>query len=348
MKPTFHAKLVNDVFGDPGLLLEFFFEKRALLFDLGDIAALPNATLLKVTHVFVSHTHIDHFIGFDRLLRIVFGRGKTLTLYGPCNFIANVEGKLQGFTWNLVDRYSQAITIEVVEVHEDHLLRARFRAVDKFKKSDERKEPFSSGGALLEEPGFTVCTAILEHRVPCLGFTLNEKFHVNINKDRLQAQGFSAGPWLNELKQSIHQDLPGDGLIGVPVKLDGEKSVRQIPLGKLKEDLALISRGQKISYVVDTVFNDTNNKRIIELVRGADVFFCESPFIAEEVERAQDRCHLTSRQAGTLARQAGVKQLTTFHFSPKHTFRKKQLYQEAQAAFRGEAEGDGKVTGGTG
>ena len=49
---------------------------------------------------------MDHFIGFDApLLRVALGRGKTLRLYGPPGLIANVEGKLHGYTWNLVDGY---------------------------------------------------------------------------------------------------------------------------------------------------------------------------------------------------------------------------------------------------
>ena len=90
MKSTLCTSLVNDPFGDPGMLVQFLFQKRSLLFDLGDISPLSNAELLKVSHVFVSHTHIDHFIGFDRLLRTFFGREKTLTFYGPKNFIKNV------------------------------------------------------------------------------------------------------------------------------------------------------------------------------------------------------------------------------------------------------------------
>jgi len=333
MKPIFHPRLVNDVFGDPGLLVEFFDERRALLFDLGDISAIPNGTLLKVSDVFVSHTHIDHFIGFDHLLRIVFGRGKTLRLYGPRNFIANVEGKLAGFTWNLVDRYSQSITLEVTEVHEDHLRRARFRAVDQFKRSDERREPFA-GGLLLEEPSFSVHTAVLEHRVPCLGFALKEMFHVNISKERLDAAHLPAGAWLNELKQAILESKPDDFLVRVPCPEKGRSEFKELPLGPLKEDLTLQSPGQKIAYVVDTVYNADNKSRIVDLVRGADLFYCESPFIAEEEKRGQDRFHLTSRQAGLLAGEAGVGQLRTFHYSPKHMGRKVQLREEAQSAFQ--------------
>lgn len=331
MKPIIHPRLTNDVFDDPGLLVQFLYEKRALLFDLGDISAIPNGTLLKVTDVFVSHTHIDHFIGFDHLLRIVFGRGKTIRLYGPENFIANVEGKLAGFTWNLVDKYNESISLEVVEVHEDHLRRARFRAIDKFKRSGESQEPFVNG-LLLEEPSFSVHTAILEHRVPCLGFSLNEMFHVNVRKDRLTASQFSSGPWLNELKQCIFEGRPDDFIIRVSV--NGGKEIKEMALGPLKEDLIFISPGQKIAYVTDTVYNEENKTRIVDLISEADVFFCESPFLAEEEERGAERRHLTSRQAGLLAGSAGVKQLRTFHFSPKHRGRESQLRQEAQDAFR--------------
>ena len=88
---------------------------------------------------------------------------------------------------------------------------------------------------------------------------------------------------------------------------NGQPELKEFNLQELKDELVIISPGQKIGYVVDTVFNPENNKRIVELVRGADRFFCESPFLAEEEERGRDRYHLTSRQAGTLARMAGVK-----------------------------------------
>ncbi|MEC7641583.1 MAG: ribonuclease Z [Nitrospinota bacterium] len=332
MKPTFHPKLVNDPFGDPGLLVQFLFESRVLLFDLGDLSSIPNKTLLNVTYVFVSHTHIDHFIGFDKLLRICFGRNKTISLYGPENFINNVEGKLAGFTWNLVDRYHESITLQVTEVRKDGLRRATFRAIDKFSRADERQEPFS-GSLLLEEPFFCVHAAILEHRVPCLGFTLNEKYHVNIRKDRLQAQNFRLGPWLNELKDMIYREQADDELIVVPIGSNG--TVKEYTLGELKEDLVIISPGQKIGYITDTVFNEENNRRIVGLVQGADRLFCESPFLAEEEERGRERCHLTTRQAGTLAKMAAVKELTVFHFSAKHLHRREQMYREAHEAFLG-------------
>ncbi len=337
MKSTLRASLVNDPFGDPGLIVDFLFQKRSLLFDLGDISSLSNAELLKVSQVFVSHTHIDHFIGFDRLLRTVFGREKTLTFFGPENFIKNVEGKLAGFTWNLVDRYEESLTIDVVEVRKDKLVKATFRAIDKFRLSDNKEVEFDDG-VIFDDPSITVRVAILEHRVPCLGFSLEEKLHVNINKDQLEAMQVVEGPWLNDLKQSVLENKPDTFSINVPVKRDGKPEIEKISLCQLKEDLVDISPGQKIGYVVDTVYNEPNSKRIINLVKSADIFFCESPFLADEEVRGQERFHLTSHQAGTLAREACAKQLCVFHFSRKHMPHRERFYKEAENAFQGNME----------
>ena len=328
---------MNNPFGDPGMLVEFIYESRILLFDLGNIGPLTGGVLLKVSDVFVSHTHIDHFIGFDHLLRACFGRSKTIRMYGPENFIKNVEGKLAGFTWNLVDRYDDSLTLEVREVSKGKIKKAIFHAINRFERKDEVEEPFV-GGVLLDEPNFTVCADILEHRVPCLGFSLCEKDHINVRKDRLDVLGFKAGAWLNQLKEMIYQGQSDETPIAVPVSLKDRLETKEFLLGELKDAVVIISPGQKISYVTDTVFNSENSGRIIKLVQNADRFYCESPFLAEEEERGRERCHLTTKQAGTLARMAKVKRLTVFHFSSRHAYRKEQMIQEALSAFHGKDE----------
>ncbi|MFA9562510.1 MAG: ribonuclease Z, partial [Nitrospirota bacterium] len=92
MTPSFSPHLVNDLFGDPGLYVEIRWSRRALLFDLGDNTPLSPTSLLRVQDIFLSHTHMDHFIGFDRLLRVALGRGKRIRFYGPPGLIANIHG----------------------------------------------------------------------------------------------------------------------------------------------------------------------------------------------------------------------------------------------------------------
>lgn len=83
-----------------------------------------------------------------------------------------------------------------------------------------------------------------------------------------------------------------------------------VPLGRLREQLLSVTPGQKIGYVVDTVYHAENARRIVDLVRGADVLFIEAPFLQDDVDLAARKFHLTARQAGLMAREAEVKRLS--------------------------------------
>jgi len=328
MKPTFQPRLVNGPWGDPALYIRIRWARRALLFDLGDLAPLSPGELLKVTEVFVSHTHLDHFVGFDHLLRTLLGRDRALPLFGPPGLIANVEGKLQGYTWNLVEGYP--LRLEVFEVHGERLQGACFACRDGFRRQDLPSRPLS--GELWREPGFTVKAVQLDHQIPCLAFAIEEPFHINIDKERLMQLQLPVGPWLNELKARIRAEAPDDTPIAVPWP---KREQQVFPLRELKAAIVTITTGQKIAYVTDARYSPENAVRIVALAKGADLFYCEAAYLDRDRSLAEERYHLTARQAGLLAKEAQVRRLALFHFSPRYQGGAEAFYREAREAFGG-------------
>lgn len=338
MNPSFSSILVNDVFGDPGLFVEVRWAKRALLFDLGHNDALGPRRLLRASDIFISHTHMDHFIGFDALLRVALGRGKTLRLYGPPGLIANVEGKLHGYTWNLVDGYPLTITVQ--EFHTDGIKTATFQATDGFRRHDDPTATPGDGAAdrsftVLRDPMFIVQATALNHRISSFAYALQEQFHVNFNKERLHEAGLPVGYWLKEVKQYLWQGKPDDFRFIATLYHEHHKDQREFVLGEIRERFVTITRGQKIAYVVDARYDEDNERKIVELARGADIFYCEAPYLDRDADKARDRYHLTARQAGLMAKQAGVRELVVFHFSPRYTGLGHEIEAEAREAFRG-------------
>lgn len=325
MKPLIHSYLINGPFGDPGLYIEIMWEKRAILFDLGENSSLEPSKLLKVSDVFISHTHMDHFAGFDHLLRLLLKRDKGLRMFGPPGIIDNVEGKLKGFTWNLVDGYT--FIMHVIEVYPDKVKKAEFRANEGFKRCDSGSLPFS--GTLLEEDMFTISSCQLDHKIPSLGFSMKERFHINISKDKLDEMGLPVGPWLREFKEALWQGKSEDENFSI---LMDNRPVT-FPLGDLKNKVATITEGQKISYIVDSKYTAENVDKIVSLAEDSDVMYCESAYLHEDVDLASERFHLTAKQTGSLARAAKAKRLVILHFSPRYKDNPSLLHKEALQEF---------------
>ena len=311
-------------------------ESRAIQFDLGRIDRLPASEIQRIRQVFVTHTHMDHFYGFDRLLRVFLSRDARLEVFGPPGILGNVSGKLAGYTWNLTESYP--LVIDVHEVGLEKTRSARLAAKTGFHPEEHGTTEFS--GRLVAETGFDVATTHLDHRIASMAFALREHDHLNIRTSELERRGWIAGRWLNDLKAAIRRGEPDTFELQASLERGSQGQTERAVLGELRDSLVVRTAGQKIAYVVDSIFSRANIERICQLVSGADVLFCESLFLDADRDEARKRYHLTARQAGTLARLAGVRQLRSFHFSPRYEGRAEELYAEAQAAFRGELEPD--------
>jgi ribonuclease Z len=133
----------------------------------------------------------------------------------------------------------------------------------------------------------------LDHRIPAVGYRLEEPDGVRFVPDLLERLGVR-GPDVGR--------LAAEGRIAV----DG----RHVSLG----DVTVPRRGQAVALVMDT--------RVctgaVELARDADMLVCESTYLDVDADLAHTYGHLTARQAGEIAAEAGVRLLVLTHFSRRY------------------------------
>ena len=305
MRPLFEPRLVNGAFGDPGLYVDFLDERRAVLFDLGDVSALPPRKLIRLTHAFVSHAHMDHFAGFDHLLRVVLGRKERLALIGGPGFVSRVEHKLRAYEWNVVHRYEPPLVIDVRELRPDGPgSRACFSSRHGFAR-EEAGDWRPDGDVLHEEATFRVRGCFVDHELPCLAFVLEEKARMRVARDR-----------------------------------QGEHDITR-SVDELRPAILDVVRGQRIGYVTDLRHTEDNIRALAALLDGVDLLFIESVFLEEDAGHAARKNHLTARQAGGIARRLCARAVVPFHFSPRYEGRSAALVAELQSAWTGNASPGG-------
>lgn len=320
---TAKARLVNGVFGDPLLHIRMRHQKRSLLFDLGDAFRLPARIVHQVSDVFISHGHFDHIGGFLWFLRSCIGSPRPRRIYGPPGTADHLAGMIAGIRWDRVG--DRGPVFEVSEVFSDRLERHRLRAGEPAR--ERLGETEIENGVLLDEPELLVRTVELDHGIPVLAFSLEERRVLHIRKDRLEASGLAPGRWLGELKRAI---------------VDGRhQATIVLPNGDRREasDLAsalVLSRpGRKLVYATDFDDSDHNRKTLAELARDASFFYCEASFLERDAHLARTTQHLTARATGEIARAANVERLVPFHFSKRYENELQAIYAEIAEGFPG-------------
>ncbi len=347
VRTTLDPRLVDPDAFEPGLVVDVRDEKRALLFDLGELERLAPRVLLRVSHAFVSHTHMDHFAGFDHLLALGLGRMPRLVLWGGPGFVDQLEHKLRAYTWNVVHRYEVPLTIEAHALGDDGArTRATFDSAHRFARNDGPRDDaprIESGddgvvAVLLDEPLFRVSACIVDHEMPVLAFAIDEKAQVRVAVDRIAAMGLATGAWLRTLKAAVLAGAPDDTPIDLAWRdRDGEHAERR-RVGELRALVLDTIPGRRIGYVTDLRFTPANVERLERLLGGVDVLHIESVFLDRDRDQGARKNHLTAPQAGEIARRLGAKKVVPFHFSPRYRGAEGELRREVEAA----RHGDGK------
>ncbi len=291
--------------GDPSLYIDLIDRKRAIFFDCG-LNYFKHALLRKVSDIFISHTHIDHFIGFDTLLRLNLTEEKTLRVFGPPGMLQNVIGKLQGYTWNICQNLQLMIVVQ--EIFSDKIVSTELASWQGFAVQRASERPFSP--AILETDEFSVRHIELNHKIPSFGYAFIEADSSNVQKDALEKYGFSPGPWVAKLKALDLEPTEAETLL----MIDGQPHT----VASLSEKLLVHKRGEKITYLTDFLLEDRQLDALAEFAKESDMLFCEASFLEQERDKANITHHLTAKDAGKIARAAHVKQLVLFHFSRRY------------------------------
>jgi ribonuclease Z len=316
---TARAALVGGVFGDPLLHVRLRKLKRSYLFDLGDPGRLAAKVAHQVKAVFLSHAHIDHIGGFLWLLRSRIGQFGPCKIFGPPTTIGRINNFINAVTWDRIEE--NAPFFEVFEIFDTVLKGAVLRPGQ---KTIALAEQVIKAGIILEEERFNVSAIVCDHGVSSVAYALELQPEIRVQKSKLAASGWLAGPWLGRLKQSLAAGKPQEH-IELP-----DKTVQRA--GELAEKLITIRSGKKLVYAADMADTPENRKKVIALARSAHTLFCETAFTQSDKPRADANQHLTTLAAVEIARQSSVKQLVPFHFSKRYEHDPGSVYNEIIAA----------------
>jgi len=320
--PRIKHYLINEKSEDPGLIIEIGNIGEYILFDIGNISRLDRHIIKKISKIFITHTHMDHFIGFDYLLRNKIGKAHTVYIYGISPLADNVFCKLQGYTWNLIE-FEPQLVFAVKQLNEKSFEFFKFDIKKRFAKEFIKEEDANSD-IIYENEHYRVKYAVLDHKIWIMGYSFEYKSKILLKKEMLKElplKGKEIGEFKNWLSDENNK--------GKSYKIGNEL----LKYEYLKERYTYKQPGMKISYITDVVYSEENKRKIINLVKNSDYLYCESVFLEKDKEQAQKVYHLTTKQAAEIAKEANVKKMVVFHFSRRYGKNKDVILDEIRKYF---------------
>jgi ribonuclease Z len=146
---------------------------------------------------------------------------------------------------------------------------------------------------IFEDKKISVECFQVRHRIECWGFIFREKKNLRkLNMTQVKKykvpKSFFENLQQGEDYENAKNELIKNELLTIPV----------VP-------------PKSYAYCADTVYFES----ISEKIKGVDMVYHETTYLADLEEKALSRFHSTSKQAATVARNAGAKRLLMGHFS---------------------------------
>ena len=307
---NFTINQLNSPFDDSAFFVRNIYRRNAFLFDCGRLGGLTHSDILSLGDIFVSHTHMDHFVGFDRILRGALKADTELRLFGPPGFINNVAGKFRGYTWNIIGDYTFAVSAMELCPEGDKCKIGYFAAKNSF--APLLSEISLTGKVNLGE-GFTLSYDFFDHRTPSIGYRVDEPLQYNINKEKLIELGYNGGPWVSEFKRAL---AAGERDREITADNGGRATVRTV--GKLEEELVFVRLPQSITYITDIAPSPDNIEKAIKLADRSTLLIIEAVFLDEDEEHAISKNHLTVNKAKKIFLQSNSEFVRFAHFAARY------------------------------
>jgi ribonuclease Z len=296
----FHAELKSRVDEDISILLSLDNHPWQYLCDCGEASMLTVKECRNIRGLFISHTHIDHFVNFDTVLRHQIGMEREVIICGPPDIARQVQARIRSYTWNLIE--ANAISYQIREIRADDQI-AVFRLEPPH--WELVPEGVKAGKYVLEDKDLQVQFVILDHKIPTIAYLFQEPDTVKID---LVQSGFPAGPWVRALKTAFET-----GQTDVEIRI-GERQYRSEELFHLLS----IKKGDSLGVIMDHAAGEANHARIKSLFTGCRQVLIESFYCLEDKALAEANFHSYSEASGAIMRACKVGEAVPVHFSRKY------------------------------
>ncbi len=297
MKATIQSKENEDI----SIQIQVANHPGNYVVDCGEASGYTIKEIQQTKAIFISHCHIDHFIGFDTFIRHQLGTGERIVVCGPTGIAKQVQAKLQAYTWNLAKE--KDLSYEIREIHsKTEILRYELNAPDwELKILEKKNEAF-----LYQNEAFHVQFCILDHKTNSIAYRFNLWDSTQM---QMKNSPYPAGPWIGELKKAFaHPEKE------VVLEVHGKKIAAK-DLFHLMES----KKGKSIAIVMDHAANPENHQQIAALCAGVDELYIECFYTDEDQEFAQTNYHSYVSASAAIAKKSNVGKAIPIHFSRKYS-----------------------------
>jgi len=324
IEPSFFSGLLDD----PVLYVHMRPLGRAILIDCGRIHHLAKRVLKSLSALFISHAHMDHFMGLDTFIRSIHVSPRTVDIFGPPGLADKTACKLAGYDWNLSEPYW--CTIRVHEVYQDRIAGWNFSGPEGFERHFLGESP-RADRLIYQTRHLRVEAESCDHKIPVLLFRVTEQPWFQVDEEKLAAAGLVRGHWLRTLKRLFAGGGLGGERLMVPRRM-ADGSIEETAEDALR--LYGVIRGDRpassIGYLTDMAFSGDNLAKAVEFMQGVTLLICECSFLKADKDKARASAHLCTSDANLLLERIRPPFFLPMHLSKSYIHDCGRLYDELE------------------